>query len=117
MEVRYGINEFVFARMCPFPRLAHCLLYPELIHADESPRILRFESVPKSEIDHRAVLGKLFMVALPDMRRLVEAEKLQLVVDEEASDLRQIYAVLLHVEEKVAELAQRIEIGEQHYAA
>ena len=97
--------------------LAGHFLYPELIHVDERPRILGFESVPKSEIDHRAILGKLLMVALQNMRRLVEAEKLQLVIDEEASDLRQVRALLLHVKEKIAELAQRIKIGEQHHVA
>src|SRR5215469_10442180 len=97
--------------------LAGHFLYPELIHVDERPRILGFESVPKSEIDHRAILGKLLMVALQNMRCLDEAEKLQLVVGKEAGNLRQVRALLLHVEEKIAEFAQRIEIDEGHNVA
>ena len=52
------------------------------------------------------------MIALPSMRCLDEAEKLQLVVGKEAGNLRQVRAVLLHVEEKIAEFAQRIEISD-----
>src|SRR6202171_3294755 len=88
--------------------------HPELIHADEGARVSLLEALPKGEIRHGLVLGKLLPETLQNMRRLVEAEELQMIVDEEARDLRQRHAMLLHVKEKVAEVARRIEIGQQH---
>src|ERR1700730_9440456 len=90
-------------------------LHPELIHADEGARVFLLEAVPKGEIRNGLVLGKLLPEALQNVRRLVEAEELQMIVGEEARDLRQRHAMLLHVKEKVAEIAHRIEIGEEHY--
>src|ERR1700682_3946926 len=89
--------------------------HPELIHADEGARVFLLEAVPKGEIRHGLVLGKLLPEALQNMGRLVESEELQMIVGEEARDLRQRHAMLLHVEKEVAEIAHRIEIGEEHY--
>ena len=38
--------------------LVRRFLDPELIHADESPRIVDFESIPQCEIGHHAILGE-----------------------------------------------------------
>src|SRR5262249_27564549 len=51
------------------------------------------------------------------VRRLIEPDELQPILCEEPRDRGKREAVLLYVEEKVAKIARRIKIGEQHDVA
>ena len=61
-------------------KLSTCLSDPEIIHAGKNKRVLGLKNVPKIEVDHGPVEGKLLSEMLEDMTSEFEAEKFQLVL-------------------------------------
>ena len=61
-------------------KLSTCLSDPEIIHAGKNKRVLGLKNVPKIEVDHGPVEGKLLPEMLEDMTGEFEAEKFQLVL-------------------------------------
>jgi hypothetical protein len=77
------------------------LLHAEPVHADESLRIFHFELVPSIKVGHRGILGESCGIGTLLRRTEHEAEELQIVLVQEAFDLRQTHPVLLDVEHQV----------------
>src|SRR6266852_2190586 len=93
-----------------FGIMLSALLHPEFVHMREHERIFLFEGVPVIEIALGLVVRKFLAVLLEEALVDVPADEFEIIVGEEALDLRQRQPQLMLVEQKVAAIAQTVEI-------
>src|SRR5712691_2450790 len=86
------------------------LLHPEFVHMREHEGIFLFEGVPVIEIALGLVVRKFLAVLLEEALIDIPADEFEIIVGEEALDSRQRQPQLMLVEQKVAAIAQTVEI-------
>src|SRR5712691_146747 len=96
-----------------FGIMLSALLHPEFVHMREHEGIFLFEGVPVIEIALGLVVRKLLAVLLEEALVDIPADEFEIIVGEEALDSRQRQPQLMLVEQKVAAIAQTVEIRRQ----
>ena len=84
----FGKDHALPLNLTSVRRRAAGLLQPELVHADESVRVVLLERAPMREVGLGRVVGEAFRVAPHRAELDLETEEFQIVLDKERGQLR-----------------------------